>query len=69
MSSSPPADSLSLEAPAYRPASVVRDVDAGANLQALLVSAVTAVLVTRLYLSMTGYPRVGSGPLHIAHLL
>jgi hypothetical protein len=35
----------------------------------LLVSAVTAVLVTRLYLSMTGYPRVGAGPLHIAHLL
>jgi hypothetical protein len=35
----------------------------------LLVSAVTAVLVTRLYLSLTGYPRIGSGPLHIAHLL
>ena len=29
----------------------------------------TAVLVTRLYLSLTGYPRIGSGPLHIAHLL
>jgi hypothetical protein len=26
-------------------------------------------LVTRLYLSLTGYPRIGSGPLHIAHLL
>jgi hypothetical protein len=38
-------------------------------LQALLVSAVSAVLVTRLYLSLTGYPRIGSGPLHIAHLL
>jgi hypothetical protein len=48
---------------------VVRDHEAGSNLQALLVSAVTAVLVTRLYLSMTGYPRVGGGPLHIAHLL
>jgi hypothetical protein len=36
----------------------------------LLVSAVTAVLVTRLYLSMTGYPQIGGGgPLHIAHLL
>jgi hypothetical protein len=33
------------------------------------VSAVTAVLLTRLYLSLTGYPRVGAGPLHIAHLL
>jgi hypothetical protein len=35
----------------------------------LLVSSVTSVLVTRLYLSMTGYPRIGGGPLHIAHLL
>ena len=43
--------------------------DAGTNLQVFLVSAVTAVLVTRLYLSLTGYPRIGSGPLHIAHLL
>jgi hypothetical protein len=49
---------------------VVRDHEAGSNLQALLVSAVTAVLLTRLYLSMTGYPRIGGGgPLHIAHLL
>lgn len=48
---------------------MARDVDAGTNLQIFLVSAVTAVLVTRLYLSLTGYPRIGSGPLHIAHLL
>src|SRR5438477_11706844 len=52
-----------------RPPTFARDVDAGTNLQALLVSAITAVLVTRLYLGMTGYPRIGSGPLHIAHLL
>lgn len=47
----------------------MRDHEAGSNLQVLLVSAVTAVLVTRLYLSLTGYPRIGGGPLHIAHLL
>jgi hypothetical protein len=35
----------------------------------LLVSAVTSVLLTRLYLTLTGFPRVGNGPLHIAHLL
>ena len=46
-----------------------RDVDAGGNLQILLVSAVVAVLGTRLYLTLMGYPRVGSGSLHIAHLL
>jgi len=38
-------------------------------LQALLVAAVTAVLLTRLYLTLTGFPRVGGGTLHIAHLL
>jgi hypothetical protein len=48
---------------------VVRHHEAGTNLQALLISAVTAVLVTRLYLTVTGYPRIGGGPLHIAHLL
>jgi hypothetical protein len=35
----------------------------------LLVSAVVAVLVTRLYLGLTGFPRIGGGGLHIAHLL
>jgi len=56
-------------AESLRPRALARDVDAGANLQALLVSAITAVLVTRLYLRMTGYPQIGGGPLHIAHLL
>jgi hypothetical protein len=35
----------------------------------LLVSAVVAVLVTRLFLSLTGYPRIGGAGLHLAHLL
>jgi len=35
----------------------------------LLVSAVVAVLLTRLYLELTGFPRIGGGGLHIAHLL
>jgi hypothetical protein len=51
------------------PRAVARDVDAGANLQVFLVSAVVAVLVTRLYLELTGFPRIGGGGLHIAHLL
>lgn len=51
------------------PRAFARDVDAGGNLQVLLVSAVVAVLLTRLYLGMTGFPRVGGGGLHIAHLL
>ncbi|MCA1644047.1 MAG: hypothetical protein LC797_00805 [Chloroflexi bacterium] len=51
------------------PRAAARDVDAGGNLQVLLVSAVVAVLLTRLYLGLTGFPRVGGGGLHIAHLL
>src|SRR5204863_1294459 len=53
----------------YAPPTLARDVEAGVHLQTLLVSAVTAVIVTRLYLSMTGYPRLGSAGMHIAHLL
>ncbi|HEY3078587.1 MAG TPA: hypothetical protein VGM69_01645 [Chloroflexota bacterium] len=48
---------------------LARDADAGTYLQAFLVAAVASVLLTRLYLEMTGYPRLGGGRLHIAHLL
>ncbi|WP_162958449.1 hypothetical protein [Nocardia yunnanensis] len=43
--------------------------DGGANLQLLWVAGMTTVLVTRLYLAATGYPKVGNGTLHIAHAL
>lgn len=36
---------------------------------AFLVVAVVTILVTRLYLEVTGYPQVGGGNLHIAHAL
>ena len=39
------------------------------NLAAFLVSAVTAMLAIRLFLRLTGYPQLGGGPLHIAHML
>lgn len=35
----------------------------------MLVSFALAVLLTRLFLELTGYPKVGTGELHIAHLL
>jgi hypothetical protein len=38
--------------------------DAGANLRALLVSAVSVVLLTRLNLTPTGFPRIGGGGMH-----
>ena len=34
-----------------------------------LVSFATSVTVTRLFLSLTGYPQIGKGELHIAHVL
>lgn len=41
----------------------------GQFLETFLVAAVTAILVIRGFLAATGYPRLGSGGLHIAHLL
>ena len=48
---------------------VVRNVDAGGYLESFLVSAVASILAIRLYLDLTGYPKVGGGGLHIAHML
>jgi hypothetical protein len=43
--------------------------DAGGLLEAFLVSAVTALLVVRFALAVAGYPTLGGGHLHIAHML
>lgn len=55
--------------PHLRGFEVVRNVDAGTYLEAFLVSAVASMLVIRLYLKMTGFPQVGGGGVHIAHML
>ena len=47
----------------------VRDLRAGARVQTFLVSATAAVLTLRLFLEITGYPQLGPGGLHIAHML
>lgn len=41
----------------------------GSFVQAMVVTAVATILVTRAYLAATGYPQVGGGTLHIAHAL
>jgi hypothetical protein len=46
-----------------------RDVDGGAYLQDFMVATVVAILLTRLFLGLTGFPRLGGGGLHVAHLL
>lgn len=47
----------------------VRNFEAGSYLQSFLVAAVASVLVIRLFLQLTGYPQIGGGGLHIAHIL
>ncbi|MCX4469046.1 hypothetical protein C5N14_10960 [Micromonospora sp. MW-13] len=42
---------------------------AAAYLQAFVLSGVATVLLTRAYLRATGYPQLGGGSLHIAHVL
>jgi hypothetical protein len=46
-----------------------RDFEAGAYLQDFLVATVVAILLTRLFLGLTGFPRMGGGGLHVAHML
>lgn len=47
----------------------MRDFHSGGYLELFLVSAVASVLAIRFYLRLTGYPQVGGGTLHIAHML
>ncbi len=46
-----------------------RNIQARDHLEIFLVSAVSSLLLLRFYLHVTGYPQVGGGSLHIAHLL
>lgn len=53
---------------AHKP-TLIRDQDAPRNLEIFLLSAIATILITRLYLILTGYPQIGGGSLHIAHML
>ena len=46
-----------------------RNARAGDLLDVFLVSAITSLLLVRFYLYITGYPQLGNGSLHIAHML
>lgn len=46
-----------------------RSARAREQLELFLLSAVSSLLLVRFYLYLTGYPQVGSGRLHIAHVL
>ncbi len=47
----------------------IRNVQAGSLLESVLVSAVVTILITRFILFITGYPVLGGGNFHIAHML
>src|SRR5438874_1979047 len=47
----------------------IRNADAPDLLLQLLVCAAVTVLAIRFYLHLTGYPQIGGGGLHIAHML
>jgi hypothetical protein len=47
----------------------VKRADAERYLLIMLLSFAASVILTRIYLQLTGFPQVGSGDLHIAHLL
>ncbi|HSX35160.1 MAG TPA: hypothetical protein VLF62_05970 [Candidatus Saccharimonadales bacterium] len=46
-----------------------RNIRARDQLELFLVSAASSLLLLRFYLYLTGYPQIGSGGLHIAHML
>lgn len=46
-----------------------RNLNARDLLDTFLISAVTSLLSVRFYLHITGYPQIGGGSLHIAHML
>ena len=47
----------------------VRNLQAGQLRETFLVSAVASFLGVRFFLNLTGFPRLGGGGLHIAHML
>jgi hypothetical protein len=48
---------------------LVRSANAPTHIVTFVVAGVTTVIVTRLYLALAGYPQIGGGGLHIAHML
>lgn len=48
---------------------LIRNFKAGDNLEIFLVAAIASILIIRLYLKLTNYPKLGGDILHIAHML
>lgn len=48
---------------------IYRNIRSRDHLEVFFLSAVSSLLLVRLYLHLAGYPQIGSGGLHIAHML
>lgn len=48
---------------------ITRDATGSSAAEAFVLIAIATILITRLFLELTGYPQVGGGDLHIAHAL
>ncbi len=48
---------------------IIRNFKAGDHLEIFLVAAIASILIIRLYLKLTNYPKLGGESLHIAHML
>lgn len=48
---------------------LVQDLDGFGNVENFLISSISTILLTRIYLNLTGFPQIGGGGLHIAHML
>jgi hypothetical protein len=58
-----------MNSPMKRIRAAVRREGASRYLLILLISFAASVTLTRLFLQLTGFPRIGTGSLHIAHVL
>lgn len=47
----------------------IRNMQAMVRMEAFMVSAVSTIVVIRLFLHLTGYPQIGNSRLHVAHVL
>ena len=48
---------------------ITRNAVGSTSAEAFVIIAIATILLTRLYLRLTGYPQIGGGDLHIAHAL
>jgi hypothetical protein len=53
----------------HRHGALTRNAAGPSAAEAFIIIAIATILITRLYLQLTGYPQIGGGDLHIAHAL